>query len=88
MQKESYSHYCQYHGPTCALPSPQSPSYPLYASLPPPYTSLILTCKVKGPQKTVATRQSAGLHSLPSFRSEANPKVHVLSETHTMTVSG
>ena len=55
MQKESYSHYCQYHRPTCALPSPQSPSCPLYASLTPPYTSLILTCKVKGPQKTVAT---------------------------------
>ena len=88
MQKESYSHYCQYHGPTWALPSPQSPSCPLYASLPPPYTSLILTCKVKGPQKKVATRQSTGLHSLLSFRSEANPKVHVLSETHTMTVSG
>ena len=88
MQKESYSHYCQYHQPTCTLPSPQSPCCPLYSMLPPPYTSLILTCKVTGPHKKVATRQSAGLHSPPSFRSEANPKVHVLSETHTMTVSG
>ena len=87
MQKESYSHYCQYHQPTYTLPSPQSPCCPLYATLPPPYTSLILTCKVTGPQKKVATRQSAGLHSPPSFRSEANPKVHVLSETHTSRVS-